>query len=146
MATRYVTPPILVPEKYASWRKEMVIWEMATNLDKDKMAPNVFLFLPETAKKAILEIDPKELNKNDGLTKMYTKLDTLYKEDETQAALICYDKFERYSRPQEMTINNYLIEFERMVAQLKIHKIVLPEPVLAYRALRSANLSDESYL
>ena len=41
-----------------------------------------------------------------------------------------------------MTINNYLIEFERMVAQLKVYKIVLPELVLAYRDLRSANLSE----
>ena len=144
MATKYVTPPALVPEKYTSWRKEMKIWEMATNIDKKKMAPTVFLYLPEKAKEAILEMNAEDLNKDDGLTKMYVKLDTLYKEDEAQAALISYDKFERFSCPSEMTINDYLIEFERMVAQLKVYNIVLPEPVLAYRALKSANLTEEN--
>ena len=91
-----------------------------------------------------MEMDAELLNKDDGLDKMFEKLDTLYKEDENEAALISYDKFEWYSRPSEMTINDYLIEFERMVAQLKIYKIVLPEPVLAYRVLRSANLTEEN--
>ena len=43
-----------------------------------------------------------------------------------------------------MTINDYLIEFERMVAQLKVYEIVLPEPGLTYRVLRSVNLTEEN--
>ena len=143
MAAKYVTPPPLVPEKYTSWRKEMVLWQMATNVEKKKMAPTVFLTLTGKAREAVLEMEAAQLNEDDGLTKLFTKLDELFKEDKAQAALICYDKFERYSRPSEMSITDYLIEFERMTAQLKDHDILLPEPVLAYRALRSANLTDD---
>ena len=42
-----------------------------------------------------------------------------------------------------MTIIDYLIEFDRMIARLKEHSIQLPEPVLARRVLKSANLSEE---
>ena len=120
----------------------MVIWEMATNVDKKQRAPTVFLTLTGKAREAILEMDAAELDKEDGMAKMYAKLDDLFKEDKTQAALICYDKFERYSKPSEMSITDYLVEFERMTEKLKNYDISLPEPVLAYRCLRSANLSD----
>ena len=43
-----------------------------------------------------------------------------------------------------MTIADYLIEFDRMNAQLSVHNIKLPEPVLAYRALKSANLTNDN--
>ena len=67
---------------------------MATNIELKKRAPTVFLCLPEKAKEAIMEMDAELLNKDDGLAKMFEKLDTLYKEDENEAALISYDKFE----------------------------------------------------
>ena len=38
---------------------------------------------------------------------------------------------------------DYRIEFDRMVQLIKQHKIEVPKPVLAYRALRSANLAEE---
>ena len=143
MASKYIAPPPLVLEKYTFWRKEMVLWEMATNVEKKKMAPTVFLTLTDKAREAVLEMDPATLNENDGLSKLYTKLDELFQEDKTQAALICYDKFERYSRPSDMSITDYLVEFERMIEKLKVYEIALPQPVLAYRALRSANISED---
>ena len=132
MAAKYLAPPPLIPEKYTSWRKEMVLWEMATNVDKKQRAPTVFLTLTGKAREAILEMEAAQLNAEDGMSKMFTKLDDLFKEDKTQAALICYDKFERYSKPSEMSITDYLVEFERMTEQLKNYDISLPQPVLAY--------------
>ena len=36
-----------------------------------------------------------------------------------------------------------LVEFDRRDDKIKIHNIILPEPVLAYRVLKSANISAE---
>ena len=69
----------------------MVLWEMATNVEKKKMAPTVFLTLTGKAREAVLEMEAATLNQNDGLEKLFTKLDELFKEDKTQTALICYD-------------------------------------------------------
>ena len=143
MAKFMIAPPQLEPGNYTSWRKEMVFWEHVTNVDKKKHAATVFLTLTGKTREVILEMLPTDLNEKDGLGKLYGKLDELFKEDENKAALETYDKFERYSRLSEMIIADYLIEFDRMTAQLKLHKIILPEPVLAYRVLRSANLTND---
>ena len=57
MASKYISPPKLNPEKYKSWKKEMKLWEMATNIVKAKQAPTVFLTLEDNAREAILEMD-----------------------------------------------------------------------------------------
>ena len=42
-----------------------------------------------------------------------------------------------------MNMSDYLNEFERLNIKLKEYKIDLPEPVLAYHLLKSANTSQE---
>ena len=136
--------PKLDPDKYESWKKAMSIWQVATNVPAKKQAPTVFLSLTGKASEAVLEMDVSELNADDGMTKLYAKLDSLFAMDKDQAALNAYERFEQYIRPTEVSMADYKVEFDRMVEQLKNHKIELPEPVLAYRALRSANLSSEN--
>ena len=137
-------PPELVPEKYASWKKAMVIWELATNVPPEKRAPTVFLSLNGKAQEAILELDPAVLSAKDGMQKLYEKLDSLFKVDSAQAALAAYAEFEQYRRPGSMTISDFNIEFDRMVQRLMDHDIKLPEAVLAHRVLKSAGLSEEN--
>ena len=145
MASKLLAPPPLVArENYETWKKEMVLWEMATTVEKKKRAPTVFLSLTGKAREAILELDASLLNTEDGLNVLIKKLDTLFQEDKNQAALLAYDKFEQYKRPEDFSINEYLVEFERLVIRLKNYNIDLPEPVLAYRVLRSSNLSEEN--
>ena len=139
-----LAPPRLDPSNYDCWRKEMEIWEMATNVPPKKRAPTVFLGLTGKAREAILEMELSLLNTDDGLNHLYEKLDTLFKTDEDQAALNAYEKFEKYMRSNSMSMTDYRIEFDRLVQQLKSHKIDLPEPVLAYRALKSSNISADN--
>ena len=42
-----------------------------------------------------------------------------------------------------MSLQSYISEFEKMLADLKRHKITLPETVVAYRFLNSANLPSD---
>ena len=42
-----------------------------------------------------------------------------------------------------MSINDYIIEFEKQTLKLKEHKIDLPDAVLAYRLLNNANIGHE---
>ena len=78
------------------------------------------------------------------MDKLVEKLDTLFLEDKNQSAFICYENFENYHRECNTSINDYLIQFDRHVAKLREFQITLPEPVLAYHALKSANLSPEN--
>ena len=54
-----------------------------------------------------------------------------------------YEDFETFQRPLEMTIVEYINEFERLYNTIKVHKMELPTGVLAYRMLKSANISEE---
>ena len=89
-------------------------------------------------------MDISLLNAEDGMDKLVEKLDTLFLEDKNQSVFICYENFENYHRECNTSINDYLIQFDRHVAKLREFQITLPEPVLAYRALKSANLSPEN--
>ena len=42
-----------------------------------------------------------------------------------------------------MNLQSYISEFEKLLADLKKQKITLPDEVLAYRLLNSANLPPE---
>ena len=144
MAHKFLAPPELIPEKYMSWKKEMKFWEIATPTKVEVRAPTVFLGLTGKAREAILEMDPDSLKKADGMTLLYEKLDSLFLVDQNQAALQLYAKFEKYLRPVNASMFDFQIEFDRMVEQLKEYKISLPDAVLAYRALKSANISEEN--
>ena len=74
---------------------------------------------------------------------LYEKLDTLFLEDINQSAFQAYKTFESYQRPPGTSLEDFLINFGQHVAKLKDFNILLPEPVLAFRALKSANLTPD---
>ena len=68
----------------------MTLWEMATNFVAKKRAPTVYLSLAGKARDAVLDIDPSELNAEDGMSKIYQKLDGLFAIDKDQAIQLCW--------------------------------------------------------
>ena len=62
----------------------MQIWEMATSVKKAKRTHIVFLSLEGKTREAVLELDIVALNSEDGIEKVYKKLDTLFLEDINQ--------------------------------------------------------------
>ena len=61
-----------------------------------------------------------------------------------KSTFLAYDTFEGYRRQLDTLIEDFLINFGRHVTKLKDFNILLPEPVLAFRALKSANLTPEN--
>ena len=144
MASKYFPPPALLKDKYSTWWKEMLIWELASSLDKTKRALMVFLSLERKAREAVLELDIAVLNSEDGMKKLYEKLDSLFLEDINQSAFRAYETFENYQRLLGTSLEGFLIEFGQLVAKLKDFNILLPEPVLAFRALKTANITPDN--
>ena len=104
----------------------------------------VFLSLEGTAREAVLELDTAVHNSEDGMKKLYEKLDTLFMEDINQSAFRAYETFENYQRLPGTSLEDFLIEFGRLVTKLKDFNILLPEPVLTFRALKSANITNDN--
>ena len=144
MASKYFPSPALLKDKYSTWRKEMKICELETSLDKTKRALMVFLSLEGTAREAVLELDTAVPNSEDGTKKLYEKLDTLFLEDINQSAFRAYETFKNFRGPPGVSLEDFLLEFGRLIAKLKDFNILLPEPVLAFRALKSTNITPDN--
>ena len=117
---------------------------MATCVEKAKHAPIVIFSLEGKAREAVLELDIAAFNSKDRMETVYEKLDTLFLEDINQSAFWAYETFEGYRRQPDASIEDFLINFGQHVTKLKDFNILLLKRVLAYRALKSANLTPEN--
>ena len=116
MAQNYKAPPLLSKStSYESWLKEIEIWQAFTDLSAEKQGPAIFLTLEGKAREAILDLDISLLKGNSGVKNIVTVLDKLYLKDKLQMAYESYDAFEKFKRPQNMSINDYINEFERLI-------------------------------
>ena len=127
---------------YSTWKKELKIWEAFTSIDKKKQAPAIFLTLSGQAQEAVLEIDIEKLKAENGVEHLVNALDELYLIDETCSAYEAYEVFEKFIRPFNMSISDFIIQFERLYNKAKSYNMEIHEGVLAYRMLNSANLSE----
>ena len=141
--SRIKTPPALREDiPYESWKKEIQIWQRFTSLEKEKQALAIFLSLEGKARETELEVEVDDLNKDDGVEKVLAQLDNLFLKDKLQLAYTSYDNFEKFRRPSDMSMADYVAEFERLYNKSKVYEMVLPEGILAYKFLNNANLSD----
>ena len=77
-----VLPPFDEKTSYESWKNEIAIWRLVTELDEKKQALAVTLSLKGRAKASALEIAAGDLNSDPGMTALMTKLDLVFlKED-----------------------------------------------------------------
>ena len=127
---------------YSNWKKELRIWEAFTNLKNEKKGPATFLTLNRQAREAALEIPVEELTAETGVNKLLEVLDELYLKDEVSLAYDAYETFEEFIRPASMTINDYIIHFERLHNKAKGYKMEIHDGVLAYRLLNNATISE----
>ena len=128
---------------WKNYKKELEVWAKFTKLSEDKRGPALWCSLTGKAKEAIQDMDIAEISAVDGLDKIITKLDSLFKIDENQAAYLAYQEFETYKRSTDVSLQDFLVKFEALHAKIKRHGMTLSEGVLAYRFLHSANLSNE---
>ena len=137
----YRNPPVLNEDtQYESWVKEVDLWSACCKLEQNQQGPALALSLSGNARQAALNVDSGTLKSNGGLAAVINKLNGLYLKDENQRIYVALKSFEQYKRPQTLSMDNYLNEFDLKYGKLKGHAIVLPDAVLAYRLLESANL------
>ena len=64
--------------EYESWKKDIEIWCLLTELDKSKQALAIHLGLTGRARMATSEIPVAQLSSNDGVKTLIAKLDGLF--------------------------------------------------------------------
>ena len=66
----------------------------------------------------------------------------MFTKDSTITKYQALESFETFKRPPNMSIHTYLNEFEKKWFKIKTHGTLMSDDLLAYRLLRSANLSS----
>ena len=140
----YKAPPEYNDEtSFSDWEKEIEFSQLATDVKAEKQAAMIFLTLKGKSREAVRELSKDEIGCADGVKNVLIKLDTLWKEDANLVAFNAYERFEKFTRPDHMSVNDYMVTFERLNNKIIAADIKLPEGVLAYRLLKSAGLTEE---
>lgn len=141
----YKAPPAFHEGKdYSNWKLDIELWNDFTSVEKKKRGTALFLELKEgKVKNAVRSLGKDVISAEDGLTQIITKLDSIYLEDDALRTYRAYGRFEKFVRPVDMKLQSYLSEFEKLKADLEKQNIKLPDAVLAYRLLDSANMSKD---
>ena len=140
---KLLNPPVLNNvDEIDSWLDDLQIRECVTDIGKKQQGPVIYLSLSDKVRSACSDIAVADLNKDDGLNILINKLET-YVKDKKASTYIAYDRFETFQRPSDMNITDYLNEFERLYHEIQRFKMSLLSVVLAYRVLKSSNLSNE---
>ena len=85
----------------------------------------------------------EQLTSDDSVDLIVTRLNELFKKNETLEQFEILDNFQTYSRPHHVTINDFMIEFDKRLTKTKKIGTVHSDDFLAYRLIKSANLSEQ---
>ena len=137
-----VLPTLSRCEDFEEWKHDVEIWQVVTELEK-KQGPVLYRSLEGQAKKACSNIAVKDLCDKDGFNLIMQKLENVFAKDAEQMAFEDCMKFETFKCSPEMSIVEYITEFERLYNRIQVHDMKHADGVLAYKLLINANISEE---
>ena len=144
MADKRIPPPPLKDgDDFEDWEREVKIWQLATSIPEAKHGASIYLSLEGKARECCKTIPVDQLQGRDGVTVLLTKLRELYAKDAEETAFRAYEDFETFTRSSTMDIQDFINEFDHKYQKIKAKGMELPDGVLAYRLLKSANISAE---
>ena len=99
---------------YSNQKYDLSIWKACTSLEKEKQGLAVFLSLTSQDKQAERTISVENLSSVNGVKLITAELDKRYLKDKSSLVYEAYKKSEKFSRPHEISISNYVIKFEKI--------------------------------
>lgn len=143
-AQSYKIPPRMTEQKsYDTWKNEIKMWRLVTELDKKKQALAIALSLTGKAREAALEIPAENLNSDDGVDKLLEKLDQLFKKDTIDSAYEAYKNFDAFYQGESVPMTDYIAQFEILYRKMEKYEMKLPDAILAFTLLEKANLEKK---
>ena len=110
----YSPPSLNSGADFETWVHEVEIWQCVTDLEVKKQGPAIYLALEGPARQACSNIEVKELHSENGVKIIIEKLKSLYAKDVNQAAFMAYETFENFTRPEGMSILDYINKFDQL--------------------------------
>ena len=130
---------------YLSWKREINVWRGGTGIDNKRQGSLAALSILEPkARDYATRLDLAKLQADTGLAYLLEELDKFFKKDQTQTVFLAIEKLLQYHRTMDVTMGEYIAEFNRKVSNVKElggegESIV--QNFLTYFLLKQANLS-----
>ena len=144
-ATYNASPPLLskYETKYKDWKRLVHCWSKICGLPKTEQASALLLSLDGKALDAALQVPENELDQENGIQTLLDRLDKLYVKDELSEEFHALESFESYRRPDNLSIRDFLQEFDKKHYRIKNHAITMSANLLGYRLIKAANLTPD---
>lgn len=141
-------PPVLDLDRmsFNDWLFDIEIWRefVKERLTEKKVGSYLYQHLRGKALETVRnEIKAKDILSENGATLIIECLSKLYKKDESKYEYDTFGNFIKFQRPANMSIPDYIVEFNLRYQKFKSYAGNLPESVLGYSILESANLSED---
>ena len=94
------------------------------------------------AEKAVSELTASSLNVDTGLKLLLEKLDLTFKVEKIDDAYSAYSNFNVFVKKEEISMNDYTLEFEHLSYKMAEHDMKLPDTILAFKLLDGAGLNE----
>ena len=104
---------------YETWKNELDIWKLMTELPKKKQALAVSLSLTGTARQTAVDISADDLNKDDGMNTLITALDVVFQKEQKDCAYEAYSAFDTYRKTEEESMTDFIVKFEQKYTKCK---------------------------
>ena len=144
MTSRVKDPPHWSEDQsYEDYKKDIEIWQLLKSATPLEEGPLLLRVLTGKAKAAAKELTVAQIGSADGLKLILEKLDKLYLADKNRRIYATLEAFEKFKRPSNMNMSNFVFEFETLHAKVKAYNCIYPDGVLAYKILQAANLNPE---
>ena len=83
-----------------------------------------------------------DLHKDTGLQALIAKLDNAFQDEVAENAYSTFKKFISLKKLPQMSMNEYLLEFENLNHEMTVFNMKIPDTVVAFQILEGAGLSE----
>ena len=131
---------------YKIWTNKIDMWKVATVIPKEQQAIIVLLESLEgnaKAKKAVSELRATHVNYENGMNLLMEKLDILFESDKIEEACPVYSRFINLHKSDEISMTDYIIEFQHFYHKMTNHEMPLPNTVLFFKLQDGVKLSED---
>ena len=148
MYNRCYEPPAFISETktYSTYKYDLKMWSRITSVPKASQAEVVVYGLeghPTGIKeKIIVSIGDTLENADNGIDLLIAFLDGIYQEDDMSAAWTKYKNFNKISRGDSVSVNDFIAEFEKEYLLAKSAGCEYSDIILAFRLLEGSRLSE----
>ena len=135
---------------YERYKQELKAWRLVTDVPKKKQGIAIALSLPadgdeETGirEKVFEQIELTDLEKDTGFDLLIQFFDKHLGKDDLADSFEKFEDFEDYSRKADTSVIEYIKNFDQKYNRLVKLKMSLPPPVLAFKLLKRASITNE---